>query len=626
MTAAGPDPESPAGNPYYSEKLNLNVAQLLLEYLKLEGVAKLFGIPGAAVIDLMYELRDQHDHFDYVICRHETGAAYIAHGYSVVADGLGVVLTTAGPAATNALTGALNGQASGASLLVITGEVAQQYFGRGYLQAGFDARLEVDAIYRNAVQSSALISNQSNFATLFEQALRDARSLPPRVAHVSLPADVAAECVQSPGLTDAHGNNRVLVPRSPAQYRTRPSGTDLAKVEPAFADLAAAQRPLLFVGNGCRRALASPQRLRAFTALVEKFAFPVMTTLDAKGIFPETHELSLRNYGMAACAWPERYMHPPQDPPFDALMVLGSSLGELATSVAATDPYSQNLLPSRHLIQVDLDQSVIGRNFPITLGIVAEAGATIDALCRLGGERPAPAGADRRKALIGTIKRDPQSAFYNPAWRASDAAPVNPAALIRVVNEELKRGHVFVDAGNCIGWSLNNMVVDPPLYFHSAQNMGPMGFAVGAVIGGKIAAPDLPCLAIVGDGDFMMHGAELSTAAQNRVGAVWVVLNDNDLAMVSQGMAALFPPPEPWRDYYALGAPDLAGFGASLGAHATRIAADQGAPAFRHELRLALRRADADQRPQVIVVDIDPAPAPPYGWPKLGPPKCGPQQ
>lgn len=621
MSASG----SSATGPYFSTRKNLNVAQLLLEYLRLEGVTKLFGIPGAAIVQLKYELHERRDIFDYVVCRHETGAVYIAHGYAIVADALGVVLATAGPGATNALTGAMNAQAAGAPMLVITGEVGRQNFGRAYLQAGIDARLNVDAIYQNAVQNSAVIASQSDFVTLFQQALRDARNVPGRAAHISLPVDVAWECVQT-GQKDAQGNNLIQLPLTPECYRACPSGTDSARIASALDNLLGADRPLLFLGNGVRRALHDPARRAAFSAFVERFAIPVMTTPDGKGIFPESHPLSLRNYGMTACNWPQLYMHPDGAPSYDALLVLGSSLGELATTIKLKAVYSTTLLPSRHCIQIDLDQGVIGRNFPITLGIVADVGASIDALCALGGERPVPAGAAARRAAVAAIKQDPDSAFINAAWRNASTAPVNPAAMMRVINEEMTAGHIFIDAGNCVGWSLNNLIVDPPLHYHSALGMGPMGFGVGAVIGGKMAAPGQACLAIVGDGAFMMHGAELSTAAQNRIGAVWVVLYDNDLAMASQAMATAFPPAGQWFDYYQLGAPDLVQFAAGLGADAVRVGPAEGPEAFRAALRLALRRADADKKPQAIIVHIDPHVAPPYGGGVIGPPQCGPTE
>lgn len=611
MTHRAPDPHLTASGSFVTTRPDMTVANLLLEYLELEGATKLFGIPGGALIFLIDELKDRSSTFDFYICRHETGAAYIAHGFSRVSGELAVVLTTAGPAATNALTGTMNAQAANCSVLHISGEVPQAYYGEGYLQEGIDAKLDIGAIFKNAVQSSAVISSEKNFATLFRQALRDARSRPARAAHISLPNDIAGTCVTG-----------VTLPASPENYRATPSGTDLSKVKQAFDNLTTARRPLIFLGNGAREALLDETRARRFKDLVERFVVPVMTTPDAKGIFPESHPLSFRNYGMTACVWPDLYILTPTDPDhYDALLVIGSALGELATTVVAKEHYSKNLIPSAHFIQVDLDQSVIARDFPITLGIVADAGATIDALCDLSESNSRePVEPDTRRVLIEGIRDT--SPFADPAGRSSDAAPLHPAALVRVMNEVLHRGHVFIDAGNCVGWSLNNLVVDPPLRFHSSLDMGPMGFAVGAIVGGKIAAPEEPCVALVGDGAFMMHGAEISTAAQYRVGAIWVVLYDNDLSMVSQGMADLFPPKQAWDDYYKLGAPDLVKFSEGLGAQAAAITRDQGPAAFRAALETAVRQADENNRPQVIVAHIDTSPMPPYGWPTVKKPDC----
>ncbi|MGB8339808.1 MAG: thiamine pyrophosphate-binding protein [Burkholderiales bacterium] len=602
-------------------RMNLNVAQLLLEYLKLEGVTKIFGIPGGAVIYIMDELKKQSDKFDFVICRHESGAAYIADGYSRVTGGLGVVLTTSGPSATNALTGAMNAQASNSAVLIITGEVPRKYFGMGYLQEGVDAKLDINGIFRNAVQYSAEIVDQSNFQTLFQQALRDARSLPPRTSHISLPGDVAGACVIGAPALDQNGN-RIPFPTATDNYRAKPSGTDLQKVENTLDDLLSARRPLIFLGNGCRSALESTQRLNVLRKFVDRFGIPVMTTPDAKGIFPESNELSLRNYGMTACAWPQYYMRPENEPPYDVLLVLGSSLGELSTTCAAKDQYSKILVPGRACIQVDLDQSVIGRDFPITRGIVAEVGATIDAFCVMGTSRePRQSDVGARKKIISGIKQQ-YSPFDDPEGRDSERAPVHPAAMMRTINELVDDGYIIIDAGNCVGWSLNYLVVDPPLRYHSALAMGPMGFGVAAVVGAKLGAPEKPCIGIVGDAAFMMHGAEISTAAQQRAGAIWVVLFDNDLSMVSQGMAELFPPAQSWRQYYKLGQPNLVQFAQGLGARAVEVSPRDGVASFRNALVDALRFSRETNQPQVIVVCIDTQPMPPYGWPTLSSVDC----
>lgn len=582
------------------------VARLLLDYLKAEGVTKVFGIPGGALVWLMNELKNQSE-IEYVICRHETGAAYMADGYSRVSGTLGVVMTTSGPGATNALTGAMNAQASNSSVLIVTGEVPEKYFGQGYLQEGVDAKLDITTLFRNSVESSDMISNQSNFQTLFQQALRNACSLPRRTAHISLPNDIAGT-----PLTSYPGNVQ------PHTYRPVTACTDAKAVAATLDELVHADRPVIFLGNGSRDALADPKRLKAFTHFVERFGIPVMTTPNGKGIFPETHALSLRNYGMCGSAWTQLYIKPPTDPDhMDTLVVMGSTLGELATSVVASDLYSRTLSPRKHFVQIDLNAGVIGRDFPITRGVVAEIAATLDELCAQS-ERLMPDAhkVKQRKEAIAAIKQA-HAPWSDPAGRDSTAAPVHPAAMIRVINELVTDGEVFIDAGNCVGWSLNNMVVDAPLRYQSALAMGPMGFGVAAVIGAKMARPDKPCVGIVGDGAFMMHGAEISTAAQNGVGAIWVVLNDNDLAMVSQGMAQLLPPAAAWTDYYKLGAPDLVKFAEGLGAQAVAIKPDQGTSALAEALANALASAQSSSRPQVIVVHIDTKPAPPYGWPKL---------
>jgi acetolactate synthase-1/2/3 large subunit len=590
------------------------VAQLLLEYLKLEDATTIFGIPGGATIYVIDELKKQNATFDFVVCRQETGAAYMAHGYAAVSGGLGVVLTTSGPAASNALAGTVNADAAGCPLLTITGEVPEPKFGMGYLQEGIDADLDIDTIYRNAVAYSALIVNQSDAATLIEQALRVARSEPSRAAHLSIPNDVAGSCVLGSDSTDPY---TIWFPDSSSRYRTVPSGTDTAAVKLAFEALSSATRPLFFLGNGARGALSDTARMARFTQLVEDWALPVMTTPDAKGIFPEGHALSLRNYGITACAWPDVYMVG-----FDALMVLGSSLGELATTVVNKAQYANNLIPSKSFIHVDLDEGMIGRNFPVTQGIVADIGATIDALCDIAaGESPDPVATQARLKVIATTQAD-TSPFADPDGRASEAAPIHPAALVRVINDTMSSGHIFIDAGNCVGWSLNNLVVNPPLAYHSALDMGPMGFGVCAVVGAKIAAPDETCLAIVGDGAFMMHAAEVSTAAAHNVGAIWVVLYDNDLAMVSQGMGQLFPPAADWEDYYALGAPDLVKVAEGFGADAVAITQTQTPADFGEALQTAIQNANESSKPQVIVVSIDTQPMPPYGWPTITPAVC----
>jgi acetolactate synthase-1/2/3 large subunit len=591
------DPEQ-SPQPAARTLTGISVAQLLLEYLKLEGADTLFGIPGASSMHLLAELKAQRDAFRFVVTRHETGAAYMADGYARLSGTLGVVLTTSGPGAMNALTGSMNAHAAGVPLLTITGEVAQQYYGMGYLQEGTDATLDVDGVYRAATGYSTLVTSPLNADTLFSQALRDALDVPRHAVHVSLPDDVAAATLAT-----------ARVPGTPRNYRTMPHASDRRRAAHALQRLLSVDRPLILVGSGARPALESPEGRRKLGELASRFAIPVMTSADAKAVFPETHEMSLRNFGTCFCEWTKYYMAPRTLDPslpdgYDALLVLGSKLDGMAT-----DKFDPILVPSQSLVQVDLDPTVIGRVFPVDFGIVADIGAVLDDMYELAmatepDERVAP-----RRAFIERVRA--QSPYLEPAKRGGRQSPILPQAAMKCLSDLLpRRSAVFVDAGNCIGWVLHYLTVDESSSVYASLAMGPMGWGACAAIGAKLAAPDRTCVAVVGDGAFLMHGAEISTAAAHGIGAVMIVLDDNDLAMVSQGMNQFFPDPSGgWSDYYAIGHPDIAGFAQALGADAYNVSSVED---LEHALPAAVRAAALDRKPQVVVLHIDTQQIPPF--------------
>ncbi len=582
----------------------LNVGQTLLRYLALEGVDKVFGVPGGGLANLLVVFKDERAKVEYIVCRQETGAAYIADGYYRTTGKLGVVMVTSGPGATNALTGTMSAQSGGSAMLTITGEVAEAYLGKGYLQEGMDTGLNIDAIYTAATATSAVIVDASDFQTLFEQALRDALSIPRHAVHISMPNNVSAEPVPN-----------LVMPKSPASYRATPQGAPRELACQTLKMLLSASKPLVFLGSGSREALRNPATLSDLTFLLERYGIPVMTTADGKGVFPETHELSLRNYGFSSCMWPSQWMAPKDGAPYDGLLVIGSALRGLATN-----NWNAILLPKGPFIQVDLDQTVIGRSMPITLGVVAEAGAFIREMRACSTDFPPDERqAAQRKQVVREIKQQ-SSPFLYPKEYDSDAAPIEPGALVRVLQGALpKDAIIMLDSGNCVSWGVNCFVVDPPMQIHSSLAMGPMGFGVGAVVGAKIGQPDRTCIALVGDGAFMMHGAEVSTARHYNVGAIWVVLYDDDLHMVTQGQEYYFADktdPRVWADLYRLGNPDLAQFAQGLGADAYVVTSP---PELEKIMPEVLAKANGEHRPQVIVAQVNRSAFSPYFPPPIPP-------
>src|SRR6266478_2914620 len=357
----------PSSN-YVTSFTNQTVAQVLLLYLGLEGVDKVFGIPGGGLMNLLVEFKNQRNKIDYIICRQETGAAYIADGYYRATGKLGVVMVTSGPGATNALTGAMNAQNDGSAMLLITGEVSEQYFGKGYLQEGLDSDLDVNAIFKAAACYSAELTDESEVQTLIEQALRDVLSIPRGMAHISVPNNVATEVVTTPQAAPNPPSPTIYLPSSPANYRATPAGAPHSQVRLAMQQLLACKRPLVFLGSGCRDALRDRSTLDALVIFAERYAIPVMTTPDGKGVFPESHPLSLRVYGFASNTWAPLWMQQ-QAVPYDGLLVLATSLRGLSSNNWSPILVPQNSGP---FIQVDLQQQAIGRTFPVTMGIVGE--------------------------------------------------------------------------------------------------------------------------------------------------------------------------------------------------------------------------------------------------------------
>ncbi len=587
------------------------VGDLIIHYLKLEGVKYVFGIPGGGLMNLLISLKNNTNKIDYIICRQETGAAYIADGYYRATGKIGVVVVTSGPGATNALTGVMNAQADGSALMLISGEIDEKFYGMGYLQEGIDASLNVNDIYAAAIGYSTMISSSTDAETLIKQAFRDALSLPRQAVHLGLPVNVTLEPLANP-----------IMSSTTSAYRTNSKGAPIGEVKKAMTSLLACKRPLLFLGNGCRQVLQDNRTYKNLLRFVETYSVPVITTADGKGIFPETHEMSLRVYGIADCMWPFQYLSA-KAPAYDGIMIIGSELGELSTNswLPILKPQGKNA----PFIQVDINQKVIARSFEVTHGVVGEAGSFINDLASLIPSFPVNKKVVmERENFIANIKK--QTPFVDPDSYNSNSSPIEPAAIMRVLQKALpSNSKIFIDCANCVGWSVHYLTIDPPASIFTSLSMGPMGFGVGSVIGGKIGCPNDTCICITGDAAFMMQGSEISTASQYKVGAIWLVLFDNNLSMVSQGMDHFAPDskkPGIWDKLYEIGNPDLAMYAKGLGADAYTISSPKELEKIMPKV---LSRANKDHVPQAIIANINRKPVPPYYNPVYGPPKPPPK-
>jgi acetolactate synthase I/II/III large subunit len=558
----------------------VTVSALILEYLKLEGVQAVFGIPGGPVTPLFDALYHEPA-IRTVATRHEAGAAFMALGYARATGRLGVCCLTTGPGATNAITAIAAAKADSLPVLILTAQVATSVFGKGSLQDSTDSGVDTVALFRPVTKMSTMLASPNNAASLLRQALRSAMTGRRGPVHLSIPTDLMRRLV---------GED---IQRSD-QYRASPRSFDREGIKECARHLLAARRPAVLAGHGVNLAHAEPELLE----LAELLSLPTATTPKGKGAFPETHPLALRTFGLASSPWAERYL---LSSGVDALLVLGSSLHENSTQ--GWDP---RLSARKILMQQDVDPSMIGRNYPVTATMLGDAKTTLRELLfhlrRLlasGEHPPASIPSDLAHFKAGVPE------FLTPAAMLSDQEPLKPQRLMRELDAALPPDAlIFLDVGCNTLWGTHYLTATGRNSFaHNWGEFAAMGYGVAGAVGGKLGAPGRPVVAVVGDGGFAMAGMEVSTAVTCGIPVVWVVLNDGRFNAVHHGQRLQYAGRTIGTEFRRM---DIAGVGAALGAWTRRISRPgEVAPAVRDALasgRAAVIdvRIDADEVPPIL--------------------------
>lgn len=587
--SAGSDPASDnlfpiPGSPTRSLE-NISVADYFIAQLETEGTDAVFGIPGGNIAAFQQSLR-RHPSIRYVIASHEGGAAFMADGYARATGKLGVCLVTAGPGVMNALTGIASAHLDQVPVLAVSGQIHTSRFGLGSIQESTGINgVDTVGLLRHATKLSAHITEPQTLPRIMFHALNAAFGFPGGAVHMSIPSDVARQPIEKATLPATRNSYRAQVPAAP-----------MREIAVAFEVLRRAKRPLIFLGSGARNALEAMGE--EFAAFVHRHRIPVASSVRGKGLFSERDPLSLGVMGMAASRKATAYLKDG----VDVMLVLGSRLGEWSSR-----SFHQDFEAVKTVIQVDIDPTAIGRFLPVALPIVGDVKSVISGLCRLGMQAQAYRSDSREKWLL-THGLQPLSVLANDT---SDGGTLKPQEVMAELERHLKPSmDIYVDMGNCTAWAAHCLHIVPPTRIFYPSGLSSMGWSCGAVVGGKIGRPDRTALSLTGDGAFLMNGNELLTAARYKVGTVTLVLNDNYLGTVNHGEHAQEPQYSLDDEYYSLGGPDLIRFSESLGAR-TYIARRPGD--IDLALTHAIKRADLDGQPQVIVARIDHRVPPPYG-------------
>ncbi len=466
-------------------------------------VEVIFGIPGGAVLPVYDPLFDSQK-LRHVLVRHEQGAGHAASGYAHATGKVGVCMATSGPGATNLVTPLADAQMDSIPVVAITGQVGRALIGTDAFQEA-----DISGITMPITKHNFLVRSGDDIPRVMAEAFYIASSGRPGAVLVDIPKDVLqGQCTFSwPPKMDLPGY----------KPNTKPHNR---QVREAARLIAAARKPVLYVGGGVIRGEATEQ----LRDLAELTGIPVVTTLMARGAFPDSHRQNLGMPGMhgtvAAVAALQRS---------DLLIALGTRFDDRVTGKL------DSFAPDAKVIHADIDPAEIGKNRHADVPIVGDVKAVItDLITTLrqdsdAGTPAIPDMADWWAYLDGIRETFPLS--YGPQ---SDGS-LGPEYVIEKLGQIAGPDAVYVaGVGQHQMWAAQFIKYEKPRTWLNSGGLGTMGFAIPAAMGAKMALPDTEVWAIDGDGCFQMTNQELATCAIEGIPIKVALINNGNLGMVRQ--------------------------------------------------------------------------------------------
>ncbi|NLA36003.1 MAG: acetolactate synthase large subunit [Actinobacteria bacterium] len=485
-------------------------AQALIKALELEGVEVIFGLPGGCILPAYDPIIDSP--IRHVLVRHEQGAGHMAEGYAHATGRPGVAMVTSGPAATNIVTPLCDAYMDSVPMVVITGQVAVG-------SIGTDAFQECDTIgiTRSVTKHNELITRARDIPLAVRQAFLLATTGRPGPVLLDVPKDIIDPTNPNSAM-DWYWPTDEEVAASLPGYKPTTKGHP-RKIKEAAELISTAERPVLYVGGGVLKARGA----EALRELAELTNIPVVTTLMARGAFPDDHELNLGMPGMhgnytAVTAMQES----------DLLIALGSRFDDRVTGKL------DGFAPEAKIIHIDVDPAELGKVRRPDVPIVGDARLVTEELIKSLRSLGAPENqADRtpwRATLSGYQEKYPLT--YEQSKPGELLKPQFVLEQIRDLSPE--DTIVASGVGQHQMWTAQYWTFRHPYTWINSGGLGTMGFSVPAAIGAKAGMPERTVWAIDGDGCFQMTAQELVTAATERIPVKIAILNNAYLGMVRQ--------------------------------------------------------------------------------------------
>ena len=469
----------------------MNGAQFLVQALKKQGVTQVFGYPGGAIMPVYDALYDGG--LAHQLCRHEQGAALAAVGYARASGQVGVCIATSGPGATNLVTGLAEALLDSVPLVAISGQVA-------CAAVGTDAFQEVDVLGMSlsCTKHSFMVTDAADLGRVLAEAFAIATEGRPGPVLIDFPKDVQLAAVPT---------------QSPLFAVEEPEPLNPAELTLARTLLAAAERPVLYVGGGVGMANAE-QQLRDFAAAT---GMPAVTTLKGIGALdPDSpvylgmlgmHGTKAANYAVQQC---------------DLLLVVGARFDDRVTGKL------EEFAPEARVIHLDVDAAEFGKRRAADVGITTDLKRVLPALAMA-------LAIDPWREHCAAMAREYAFRYDHPGQ------PIYAPALLKQLSARLPETSVVAcDVGQHQMWVAQHMRFTSPRNHLSSAGLGTMGFGLPAAIGAKMSRPDDEVVLVSGDGSFMMNVQELGTIRRAQLKVKMVLIDNQRLGMVRQWQELFF--------------------------------------------------------------------------------------
>ncbi|MET0066527.1 MAG: thiamine pyrophosphate-binding protein [Candidatus Thiodiazotropha sp.] len=489
--------------------MKITVSELIVGFLQRLGIDVIFGMPGAHILPVYDAL--YHSDIRAILAKHEQGAAFMAGGYARASGKIGACIATAGPGATNLITGVANAYADKQPVLVVTGEAPTYIFGKGGLQesSGEGGSFDQVALFAPITRYCKSIQRTDYLGQVLVQAAKALRGPNPGPVLLSIPFNVQNETV------DADLLDRITLPGPVTDHvHSDQSVTRFLEL------IDQASHPVILAGYGTIRAGAR----QTLTELSTLLRIPVTSSLKGKGVINEQSELALGSLGVTSSGIAYQYIVENAD----LLIILGASFNERTSYL-----WDSALLENRRIIQVDSDPNQLSKVFQADLAICDDIRAVLSSLIEAVKLRSREThDAAQTIHTIGQMKTESKGDYT--MFRSGFSLVENFfQRLGRHFSQEIR---VFDD--NMI-FAQNFYDVPNNHHYHPNSGISSLGHAVPAAIGAQFGE-QLPCFAVLGDGGFQMCCMELMTAVNYNQPLNVVVFNNATMGLIRKNQHQLY--------------------------------------------------------------------------------------